>query len=76
MAEFQTHKDCPLQVYRDLRSLAVVTPEKISHDAATKLIRRYKEALPNTPPMVIAKAYYDKRLEELRYDQPNSKTKL
>ena len=68
ISEFQTVKESPLQVYLEMRNLAVVNPEKITHDAATKLIRRYKEALPNDALRAPVKEYYTKRLEELRYD--------
>ena len=66
IAEFQTMKENPKHVYLELRNLAVVNPEKITHENATKLIRRYKDALPNDSLRAPVKEYFTKRLEELR----------
>ena len=66
IAEFQTLKDDPVQVYRELRNLVVTNPEKVTHENFTKLIRRYKEALPNSLVGNLLKEYYNRRLEELR----------
>ena len=68
IAEFQTIKENPLNVYLELRNLAVTYPETITHEKATKLIRRYKEALPNDALRVLVKDYFTKRLEELRLE--------
>ena len=70
IAEFQTLKDDPVQVYRELRNLVVTNPEKVTHENVTKLIRRYKEALPNTMVGNLLKEYYNRRLEELRHSSP------
>ena len=66
IAEFQTDKENPLQVYLELRNLVVGTPERTNHDQIVKLIRRYRDALPDDPARNLAKEYYSKRLEELR----------
>ena len=66
IAEFQATKECPLQVYREMRQAVITNPEKLSHDYAIKLIRRYKEALPDDTARSIVKEYLTRRLEELR----------
>ena len=71
IAEFQTQKDDPVQVYRDFRNLVVTNPEKVNHDNVTKFARRYKEALPNTLAGNLFREYYNRRLEELRKGNTN-----
>ena len=68
IAEFQTQKDDPIQVYREFRNLVVTNPEKVNHENVTKFVRRYKEALPNTLVGNLFKEYFNRRLEELRID--------
>ena len=68
IAEFQTQKDDPIQVYREFRNLVVTNPEKVNHENVTKFVRRYKDALPNTLVGNLFKEYYNRRLEELRID--------
>ena len=72
IAEFQTTKDDPLAVYRELRNIVVNTPERASHENTTKLLRRYKDALPNDAPRTVVKECITKRLEELRFVLPPS----
>ena len=59
-------KECPVQVYREMRNAVVTNPEKITHDYAMKLIRRYKEALPDDTARNVVKEYLTRRLEEIR----------
>ena len=49
-----------------MRQAVITNPEKITHDYAMKLIRRYKEALPDDTARNIVKEYLTRRLEELR----------
>ena len=66
ISEFQALKECPVQIYREMRQVVVTNPEKLTHDYALKLIRRYKEALPDDTARNIVKEYLTRRLEELR----------
>ena len=66
IAEFQATKEDPKAIYRDLRYCTIQEPEKLTHAHAVKLIRRYKEALPEGPGLLVAKQYLQIRLEELR----------
>ena len=65
ISEFQALKECPVQVYREMRQAAISNAEKLTHDYAVKLIRRYREALPDDTARQIVKEYLGKRLEEL-----------
>ena len=66
IAEFQASREEPKTVYLEMRHCALIEPEKLSHNQVVKLIRRYREALPETPSMTVAKAFFAIRLEELR----------
>lgn len=66
IAEYQAIKEDPKAIYRDLRYCTIQEPEKLTHAHAVKLIRRYKEALPDGPGLFVAKQYLQVRLEELR----------
>ena len=66
IAEFQATKECPKTIYRDMRYCTIQEPEKLTHAHAVKLIRRYKEALPDDPGLLVAKSFFMARLEELR----------
>ena len=66
ISEFQATKEDPKAIYRDLRYCTIQEPEKLTHAHAVKLIRRYKDALPEGPGIQVAKQYLQIRLEELR----------
>ena len=66
ISEYQATKEDPKAIYRDMRYCTIQEPEKLTHAHAVKLIRRYKEALPDGPGLLVAKQYLQIRLEELR----------
>ena len=66
IADFQATKECPKTIYRDMRYCTIHEPEKLTHAHAVKLIRRYKESLPDDPGLLVAKSFFLARLEELR----------
>ena len=66
ISEFQATKECPKTIYRDMRYCTIQEPEKLTHAHAVKLIRRYKDSLPDDPGLLVAKSFYLARLEELR----------
>lgn len=66
ISEYQATKEDPKAIYRDMRYCTIQEPEKLTHAHAVKLIRRYKEALPDGPGLLVAKQYLQVRLEELR----------
>ena len=49
-----------------MRYCTIQEPEKLTHAHAVKLIRRYKDALPDDPGLLVAKSFFLARLEELR----------
>ena len=65
MGKFQDQKEDPLLVYRELRRWLVDKPTQINHSHLTRLITRYRDALPDTPVYQVAKDFYAKKLEEL-----------
>ena len=66
IADYQATKECPKTIYRDMRYCTIHEPEKLTHAHAVKLIRRYKDSLPDDPGLLVAKSFYLARLEELR----------
>ena len=66
IADYQAVKECPKTIYRDMRYCTIHEPEKLTHAHAVKLIRRYKDSLPDDPGLLVAKSFYMARLEELR----------
>ena len=66
IADYQATKECPKTIYRDMRYCTIQEPEKLTHAHAVKLIRRYKDSLPDDPGLLVAKSFYMARLEELR----------
>ena len=49
-----------------MRYCTIHEPEKLTHAHAVKLIRRYKDSLPDDPGLLVAKSFFLARLEELR----------
>ena len=66
ISEYQAVKEDPKAIYRDMRYCTIQEPETITHARAVKLIRRYKEALPDSMGLRVVKGYLQTRLEELR----------
>ena len=66
MGEFQDSREDPIQVYRLLKLAIVDEPEKVDHDKIVKLLKRYKEALPERADLNPSKKYMDKRILQLQ----------
>ena len=57
MGPYQDSKEEPRQVYRLLKISVVDEPEKAEHEKIYNLMKRYREALPETAIMIPAKKY-------------------
>ena len=65
MGKFQDSREDPKQVYRQLKVALVDEPEKVDHERILKLLKRYRDALPETMEMNTARKYLNLRITEI-----------
>ena len=66
MGKYQDSREDPVQVYRLLKNAIVDEPERVEHDRIVKLLKRYREALPETVELNPPRKYLDGRIRELQ----------